>query len=174
MVYLFSRHDNSTFKTQLTEGMLHSILVTDPLPCTAISSLGFFISAVLLIVTVDLLLMLRTIPPISKIRTARITARSFWFLWHKYHLQYKSRCRFSHNGSLIFRFCQFNIITEAYCIELDFTVLFPESLFHQAHSCEGGIRCRYRTQAQSQFPPSAYRTDISTPILSEAPYSPRL
>ena len=94
MVYLFSRHDNSTFKTHLTEGMLHSILVTDPLPCTAISSLCVLITPVFFIVTIDLLLMLRTIPPICKIRTARITARSFWFLWHKYHLQYKSRCRY--------------------------------------------------------------------------------
>lgn len=174
MVDLFSRHDNSTFKTQLTERMLRSILVTDSLPCTAISPLGFLIPAVLFIVTVDLLLMLRTVSSICKIRTARITARSFWFHWHKNHLQYKSRCRFPHNGSLIFRFCHLNIITEAYCIELDFTVLFPESLFHQVHFCEDGKHCRYRIQARSQFPPSAYRTDISTPIRSEAPYSPRL
>ena len=111
---------------------------------------------------------------ICKIWTARITARSFWFLRHIYHLQYKSRCRFSHNGSLIFRFCHLNIITEAYCIELDFTVLFPESLFHQVHSCEVGIHCRYRIQARLRFPPSAYRTDISVPILSEVPYSPQL
>ena len=44
MVDLFSRHDNSTFKTQLTEGMLRSILVTYPLPCTTISSLRRLIS----------------------------------------------------------------------------------------------------------------------------------
>ena len=50
MMYLFSRHDNSTGKTQLTEGMLRSIFVTDPLPCTTISFLRGFISAILLII----------------------------------------------------------------------------------------------------------------------------
>ena len=34
----FSRHDNSTFKTQLTERMLRSVLVTDSLPCTTVYS----------------------------------------------------------------------------------------------------------------------------------------
>ena len=52
MVDLFSRHDNSTFKTHLTEGMLRSILVTDPLPCTTVSLLRRLISAVLLIITI--------------------------------------------------------------------------------------------------------------------------
>ena len=75
MVYLFSRHDNSTFKTKLAEGMLRSILVTDPLPCTTISFLRSFIPAVLLIITVDLLLMLRTVTTICKVRTARISTR---------------------------------------------------------------------------------------------------
>ena len=60
MVDLFSRHDNSTFKTHLTEGMLRSILVTDPLPCTSIPLLRRLISAVLLIITVAQLLMLFT------------------------------------------------------------------------------------------------------------------
>lgn len=59
---------------------LCSILVTDPLPCTTISSLCFLISAVLLIVTFNLLLMFRTVQPICKIRTAQITARSAFAL----------------------------------------------------------------------------------------------
>ena len=86
MVDLFSRHDNSSLKTQLTEGMLRSILVTDPLPCTTVSFLRCFIPAVLLIITVDLLLMLRTVTTICKVRTARITARSFWLLRNDNHL----------------------------------------------------------------------------------------
>ena len=82
MVDLFRLHDNSTLKTQFTEGMLRCILISDSLPCTAISALGFLISAVLLIITVDLLLMLRAVSPICQIRTAGIAARSFRFPWH--------------------------------------------------------------------------------------------
>ena len=52
MVDLFSRHDNSTFKTQLSEGMLRSVLVTDPLPCTTVSLLRRFIPAVLFILSI--------------------------------------------------------------------------------------------------------------------------
>ena len=64
VVDLFRRHDNPTLKTQLTEGMLRSILVTDPLPCTTVSLLRRLISAVLLIVTVAQLLMLFTEPSV--------------------------------------------------------------------------------------------------------------
>ena len=72
VVDFFRLHDNSTFKTQLTEWMLGCVLITDPLPCPAISLLRSFIPAVLFIIAVDLLLMLRTVPPVRKIRTARI------------------------------------------------------------------------------------------------------
>ena len=102
MMNLFCRHDDSTIKTQLTKGMLRSILVTDPLPCTTISFLRSFISAVLFIVTVDLLLMLRAEPSISKIRTARITARSFRFLWHCITTHDKGPEGFSPSGPLAF------------------------------------------------------------------------
>ena len=82
MMDLFSLHDYPSFKTQLTEGMLCSILVTDPLPSSAVPFLCKFVTLVLFIVTVDLLLMLRTVAPIRQIRTAGITARSFRFTWH--------------------------------------------------------------------------------------------
>ncbi len=82
MVYLFSRHDNSTFKTQLTEGMFRSILVTDPLPCTTISLLRRLISAVLLIVTVAQLLMLFTKPFVCQLRASGIRAWMLRFPWH--------------------------------------------------------------------------------------------
>ena len=65
VVDFFGLHDNSTLKTQLAEGMLGCILISDPLPCTTISSLRGFVSAVLLIITVDLLLMLRAVTSIS-------------------------------------------------------------------------------------------------------------
>ena len=65
MVYLFSRHDDSTIKTQLTEWMLRSVLVTDPLLCTTVSFLRGFIPAILLIITVDLLLMLWAVASVS-------------------------------------------------------------------------------------------------------------
>ena len=54
VVNLLGLHDNSTLKTQFTERMLGCILISDPLPCTAISTFGFLISAVLFIITVDL------------------------------------------------------------------------------------------------------------------------
>lgn len=62
VVDLLRWHDNSTFKTPLTKGMLRSILVTNPLPCTTISPLRRFISGVLLIITVAQFLMLFTEP----------------------------------------------------------------------------------------------------------------
>lgn len=79
---LFSRHDNSTFKTQLTEGMLRSILVTDPLPCTTVSLLRRLISAVLLIVAVAQLLMLFTEPFVCQLRASGIRAWMLRFPWH--------------------------------------------------------------------------------------------
>ncbi len=65
MMDLFGLHDDPTFKTQLTEGMLGCILISDPLPCTTISSLRGFVSSVLLIITVDFLLMLLAVSSIS-------------------------------------------------------------------------------------------------------------
>ena len=41
VVNLFSLHDNSSLKTQFTEGMFRGVLISDPLPCTAISALFF-------------------------------------------------------------------------------------------------------------------------------------
>ena len=111
VVNLFSLHDNSTLKTQLTEGMLRSILVTDLLPCTTISFLRGFISAVLFIATVDLLLMLRTEPSISKIRTARITARSFRFFGITSPPTTKTPKDLSLRASFIFHFRHLNNIT---------------------------------------------------------------
>ena len=82
VVNLFRLHDNSTIKTQLTEWMLGCILISYPFPCTSISTLGLLVPAILLIITVDLLLMLRAVSPICQIRTAGIAARSFRFPWH--------------------------------------------------------------------------------------------
>ena len=82
MVDLFRQYDNSTFKTQLTEGMLRSILVTDPLPCTTISLLRRFISAVLLIIAVAQLLMLFTEPFVCQLRASGIRAWVLRFPWH--------------------------------------------------------------------------------------------
>jgi len=45
--------------TRLTEWMLGCILISDPLPCTSISTLGLLVPAILLIITIDLLLMQR-------------------------------------------------------------------------------------------------------------------
>ncbi len=45
VVNLFSLHNDSTLKTQFTEGMFRGVLISDPLPCTTISSLRGFISA---------------------------------------------------------------------------------------------------------------------------------
>ncbi len=83
MVDLFSRHDNSTFKTQLTEGMLCSILVTDPLPRTTVSLLRRLISALLLIVAVAQLLMLFTEPFVCQLRASGIRAWMLRFPWHR-------------------------------------------------------------------------------------------
>jgi len=65
VVNLFRLHDNSTFKTRLTKWMLRCVLITDPLPCSAVSLLRSFIPAVLFIIAVDLLLMLRAVSSIS-------------------------------------------------------------------------------------------------------------
>ena len=83
MVDLFSRHDNSSLKTQLTEGMLRSIFVSDPLPCTTVSLLRRLISAVLLIITVAQLLMLFTEPLVCQLRTSGIRAWMLRFPWHR-------------------------------------------------------------------------------------------
>ena len=113
MVYLFSRHDNPTLKTQFTEGMLHSIFVTDPLPRTTVSLLRRLIPAILLIITVHLLLMLRTVTTVFKVRTARICAWSFRSPWHNHHLQYKSPARIAPSGLRSFYFRHYNYITGA-------------------------------------------------------------
>ena len=52
MMNLLGRNQYSTGITLLTEGMLRSILVTDPLPGSAIAALGILISAVLFILAV--------------------------------------------------------------------------------------------------------------------------
>ena len=52
MMNLLGRNQYSTGITLLTEGMLRSILVTNSLPCSAISALGILISAVLLVLAV--------------------------------------------------------------------------------------------------------------------------
>ena len=57
VVNLFHRNCKSTFKTQLTERMLRSILITYPLPCTTITAFGLLISNEFLIVTVYFLIL---------------------------------------------------------------------------------------------------------------------
>ena len=49
---LLSRNQYPTGIALLTEGMLRSILVTNSLPCSAISALGILISAVLFVLAV--------------------------------------------------------------------------------------------------------------------------
>ena len=75
---------NPMLKAQLTEGMLRCIPVTNPLPCTAILALCIPVSAVSLIVTVHLALVLTAISAArrNKPATSRITARLLRFLRH--------------------------------------------------------------------------------------------
>ena len=135
MVYLFSRHDNPTLKTQFTEGMLHSIFVTDPLPRTTVSLLRRLIPAILLIITVHLLLMLRTVTTVCKVRTARICAWSFRSPWHNHHLQYKSPARIAPSGLRSFYFRHYNYITGAISHSITSTLIFIKSL----QICKSGI-----------------------------------
>jgi len=58
-------HDDPMLKTQLTEWMLGCVLISDPLPCSAISLLCSGITPILFIITIDLLLMLRAVPSIT-------------------------------------------------------------------------------------------------------------
>ena len=53
MMNLLGRNQYSMKITLLTEGMLRSILVTDPLPGSAIPAFGILISAVLFILAVS-------------------------------------------------------------------------------------------------------------------------
>ena len=56
-------NQNSSLVALLTERMLCSILITNPFPCTTISSLRIFISSVFLIITIYFVRMLFTVPP---------------------------------------------------------------------------------------------------------------
>ncbi len=76
--------------------------------------------------------------------------------------------------ALSFYFPHLNNITKAYCNVLDFTVLFQEFRFPQGLSGEAGIHYQCRSQAQSRFLPTSYRTGTAVPIPSEVPYSPQL
>lgn len=82
VVDYFSRHENSTLKTHLTERMLRSLFVTDPLPCTTVSLLRRFISAILLVITITQLLMLFTEPLVCQLRASRIRAWMLRVPWH--------------------------------------------------------------------------------------------
>jgi len=82
VVDLFSRYDDSTLETQLTEGMFRSIFVTDLLPYTTVSLLRRFISAILLVITIAQLLMLFTEPLVCQLRASRIRAWMLRFPWH--------------------------------------------------------------------------------------------
>lgn len=75
---------NTTLKAQLTEGMLRCIPITDPLPCTAILALCVPVSAVSLIVTVHLALVLAAISAARRNQPAasRIPTGLLRFLRH--------------------------------------------------------------------------------------------
>ena len=87
MMNLFRRYDDPAFIAEFTERMLRSILIADPLPGTAISSLCVLIPSILLISTVDFLLMLRTVTSVCQVRTSGISARLLWFTWQFTHPQ---------------------------------------------------------------------------------------
>ena len=82
VVDLFRRHDESTIKTKLTEWMLRSVLITDPLPCRTVFFLRGFVPAVFLIAAVHLLLVLRAEASLRQVRTAGIGTGFLRFSWH--------------------------------------------------------------------------------------------
>ena len=83
MMHFLSLHDNSTLKAQLTEGMLHHILIANPFPRSSVTLLCPGITPILLILTVHLALVFRTVSPFRKVGTARISA---WLLRFSRHL----------------------------------------------------------------------------------------
>ncbi len=82
MMHFLSLHDNPTLEAQLTERMLQHILIADPFPRSSITLLCPWISPILLILTVHLALVFRTISPFRKVGTARISARLLRFSRH--------------------------------------------------------------------------------------------
>lgn len=84
MVDLLSFYEYSTIITLLTKRMLCSILVTDPLPCTAIPAFGILIPAVLFIITVCFLPVLLTISPVCQFRTSGVSTGFLGLTWQSF------------------------------------------------------------------------------------------
>ena len=82
MVNFLGGRQLASFFTLLAKRMRRDIAVADTLPCPAVAFFSCRIALVLFVLLVSHLLMRRTIPPVRKCRTARVTARALGFLWH--------------------------------------------------------------------------------------------
>ena len=103
VVDLFRLHKNPMFKTPLAEWMLRRILVSDPLPGTAVLPLGILISTILFILSVaqNRMLFAVHLPKRNQFTAARVFTWHFTFIRHNVlpSSHDKSHRRFLHDGS---------------------------------------------------------------------------
>ena len=83
---LFNRNDDTFGEALLAEGMCLHIGITDSFPRSAVSTAYSRITAILLVVSVVLFLMLFTEPLFCQLRTAGVMAWVFWFSGQSQHL----------------------------------------------------------------------------------------
>ena len=82
---LLHRNQFSFLVAPLTEGMLRSIAVTNPFPCSAVTFLCVRVSAVPFILLVDeffVFLMLFTVTTVGKLRAPGVSTGMLWLSWH--------------------------------------------------------------------------------------------
>ena len=83
---LLHRNQLSFLVAPLTEGMLRSIAVTNPFPCSAVTFLCVRVSAVSFVLLVDEFFVFLTVTPVGQFLTARVSTGMLGLSWHRQHL----------------------------------------------------------------------------------------
>ena len=84
VMHLFGWLVDAVLQALLAHGVFTDMAVTNSFPRSAVSFLGFRVTAVVVVLVVGCLFMRRAVKltVLGKVRTARHTARPLWFCWH--------------------------------------------------------------------------------------------